>query len=281
MKTHLKSNIYVLLNPYSHWNTVNQLYFKKNFFFNFLKTRRTRYICMASSTIAITQHTYFRCLSWMNNCLLFAKPFYWRHTCLLRNRVPLTWRPRSMVWLIFQSLSLNSALCPAQLLAPRAACSGSSVTRPSGLAPQVAANLTRYLAAFPGLWAITFKFKWCGGGRGLIILLKRLTRDFPGGPVAKAPCSQCRRQSSATGQGTEDQHVLQPLKLPPNNLKKDWLDRDMIEISQEPLLRNHFPHGSSMGVGEQVSGSWKGASPSTDSVEVASPAVCDGVSPRL
>ena len=30
----------------------------------------------------------------------------------------------------------------------------------------------------------------------------RLCADFPGGPVAKTPCSQCKGHSSIPGQGT-------------------------------------------------------------------------------
>ena len=36
----------------------------------------------------------------------------------------------------------------------------------------------------------------------VVVFFKRKIGDFPGGPVAKTPCSQCRGLGSIPGQGT-------------------------------------------------------------------------------
>ena len=36
----------------------------------------------------------------------------------------------------------------------------------------------------------------------VVIIFKKKIWDFPGGPVAKTPCSQCRGLGSIPGQGT-------------------------------------------------------------------------------
>ena len=48
--------------------------------------------------------------------------------------------------------------------------------------------------------------------------LKITTQDFPGGPVAKTPHSQCRDLSSIPGKGVRS-HMLQ-LKIPHSQINK-------------------------------------------------------------
>ena len=54
-----------------------------------------------------------------------------------------------------------------------------------------------------------------------LLSIKSRIEDFPGGPVAKTPCSQCRGPGSTPDQGTRS-HMLQQRSKIPHVITKMW-----------------------------------------------------------